>query len=311
MNSMTQIRSTQLTGLTAAAFTPMRNDATPDIDRIPGLVEHLLRDSVSALYVLGSTGEGVSLTLRERQQIATAFVQAAAARVPVVVHVGHNSLQEAQTLARHAQQIGATAISAVPPCYFRPDTTRSLVDCLATITVGAPDLPFYYYHIPAKTGVELDLNDFLRLASRQLPSLVGVKFSDTRLHAVSACAYTEKYDFLCGVDEMLLSAWMTGMRGAVGTTYNFAAPLYNRLIACCKQGRMKEARLNQERASTMINVILKTCGRPGFKAVMGLIGQDCGPHRLPHSTATPAQISEMHKALETIGFFEWGRKHTN
>ena len=308
---MTQIRSTQLTGLTAAAFTPMRNDATPDIDRIPGLVEHLLRDSVSALYVLGSTGEGVSLTLRERQQIATAFVQAAAARLPVVVHVGHNSLQEAQTLARHAQQIGATAISAVPPCYFRPDTTRSLVDCLATITAGAPDLPFYYYHIPAKTGVELDLNDFLRLASRQLPSLVGVKFSDTRLHAVSACAYTEKYDFLCGVDEMLLSAWMTGMRGAVGTTYNFAAPLYNRLIACCKQGRMKEARLNQERASTMINVILKTCGRPGFKAVMGLIGQDCGPHRLPHSTATPAQISEMHKALETIGFFEWGRKHTN
>ena len=179
----------QLTGLTAAAFTPMRSDGKPDIDRIPGLVEHLLRDGVSALYVLGSTGEGVSLTLRERKQTAAAFVQAAAGRVPVVVHVGHNSLQEAQTLAGHAQQIGASAISAVPPCYFKPDSTRSLVDCLATITAGAPDLPFYYYHIPAKTGVELDLNDFLRLASRQLPSLVGVKFSDTRLHAVSACAY--------------------------------------------------------------------------------------------------------------------------
>lgn len=301
----------QLTGLTAAAFTPMKSDASPDIDRIPGLVEHLVRDDVSALYVLGSTGEGVSLTLHERQRTAAAFVHAAAGRVPVVVHVGHNSLQEAQTLARHAQQIGASAISAVPPCYFRPDTTRSLVDCLATITAGAPDLPFYYYHIPAMTGVELDLNGFLRLASRQLPSLVGVKFSDTRLHAVSACAYTEEYDFLCGVDEMLLSAWMTGMRGAVGTTYNFAAPLYNRLIDSCEQGRTEEARLNQVRASTMINVILKTCGRPGFKAVMGLIGQDCGPHRLPHSTATPAQISELHQALETIGFFEWGRKHTN
>lgn len=306
-----QIKSIQLTGLTAAAFTPMKNDAIPDIGRIPDLVEHLLRDGVSALYVLGSTGEGISLTLRERQQIAAAFVQAAAGRVPVVVHVGHNSLQEAQTLARHAQQIGASAISAVPPCYFRPDSTRSLVDCLATITAGAPDLPFYYYHIPAKTGVELDLDDFLHLASQQLHSLVGVKFSDTRLHAVSACPYTDRYDFLCGVDEMLLSAWMTGMRGAVGTTYNFAAPLYNRLITCCEQGQIEEARRYQERASTMINVILKTCGRPGFKAVMGLIGQDCGPHRLPHSTATSAQISEMHQALEAIGFFEWGRKHIN
>lgn len=306
-----QIKSIQLAGLTAAAFSPMKTDALPDIDRIPGLVEHLVRDGVSALYVLGSTGEGISLTLHERQQIAAAFVQAAAGRVPVVVHVGHNSLQEAQTLARHAQQIGASAISAVPPCYFRPDSTRSLVDCLATITAGAPDLPFYYYHIPAKTGVELDLNDFLHLASQRLHSLVGVKFSDTRLHAVSACPYTDRYDFLCGVDEMLLSAWMTGMRGAVGTTYNFAAPLYNRLITCCEQGQIEEARRNQERASTMINVILKTCGRPGFKAVMGLIGQDCGPHRLPHSTATSAQISEMHQALEAIGFFEWGRKHIN
>ncbi len=304
-------KSIRLTGLTAAAFTPMKSDAMLDLDRIPSLVEHLLRDGVSALYVLGSTGEGVSLTLRERQHTAAAFVQAAAGRVRVVVHVGHNSLQEAQILARHAQQIGANAISAVPPYYFKPDSTRSLVDCLAMITAGAPDLPFYYYHIPVKTGVELDLNDFLHLATQRLHSLVGVKFSDTRLHAISACPYAERYDFVCGVDEMLLGAWMTGMRGAVGTTYNFAAPLYNRLIACCEQGQIEEARRNQARASTMIKVILKTCGRPGFKAVMGLIGQDCGPHRLPHSTATPAQISEMHQALEAIGFFEWGRKHTD
>ncbi len=289
----------------------MKGDARVDLDRIPSLVEHLLRDGVSALYVLGSTGEGVSLTLRERERTAATFIQAVAGRVPVVVHVGHNSLQEAQTLARHAQQAGASAISAAPPHYFKPNSARSLVDCLSVIAAGAPDLPFYYYHIPGKTGVELDLDDFLRLAALRLDSLVGVKFSDTRLHEISACTYAERYDFICGVDEMLLGAWMTGMRGAVGTTYNFAAPLYSRLITCCEQGRIEEARRHQARASTMIKVILKTCGRPGFKAVMGLIGQDCGPHRLPHSTAIPAQISEMHKALEAIGFFEWARKHTD
>lgn len=304
-------KSIRLRGLTAAAFTPMKDDALVDLDRIPDLVEHLLRDGVSALYVLGSTGEGVSLTLRERQRTAATFMQAVAGRVPVVVHVGHNSLQEAQILARHAQQIGASAISATSPYYFKPDSTRSLVDCLAVIAAGAPDLPFYYYHIPGKTGVELDLNDFLSLSASRLDSLVGIKFSDTRLHEVSACPYAERYDFVCGVDEMLLGAWMTGMRGAVGTTYNFATPLYNRLITCCEQGRIEEARRHQARASMMIKVILKTCGRPGFKAVMSLIGQDCGPHRLPHSTATPAQISEMRKALEEIGFFEWARKHAD
>src|SRR4051812_41480967 len=147
----------RLRGLIAAVFTPLRPDGSLDLDRVGPLVEQLLGDGVDGIYAVGSTGEGVSLTTPERQQVASAYVSAAAGRCPVVVQVGHNSLAEARGLAAHAQRIGATAISATPPTYFRPDTLSVLVDCLAEITAGAPDLPFYYYHIPSKTGVTFDM----------------------------------------------------------------------------------------------------------------------------------------------------------
>lgn len=87
-----------LTGLVAATFTPLSADGSLDLDRIPAVVDHLERDGVSALYVLGSTGEGVSLTTQERMAVAKAYTEAARGRLPVVVQVGYNSLADARAL---------------------------------------------------------------------------------------------------------------------------------------------------------------------------------------------------------------------
>ena len=246
----------------------------------------------------------------ERRAVAEAYVEAAGGRLPVIVHVGHTCLDEAHELAKHAQCVGANAISAIPPFYFKPESTEDLVRCLARIASGAPELPFYYYHIPAKTGIEVDLAAFLGSCAERLPSMAGVKYSDSRLHEYLACQQyfrQDRFDFVFGIDEMLLSAWVAGMRGAVGTTFNFAAPLYLRILGCFERGDLEQARKYQSRASAMIDTILRTCGRPGFKALMGVVGEDCGPHRLPHGTSKPKDVARMKNALESIGFFdEWG-----
>ena len=126
-----------LTGLNPAAFTPLKADGSLNLDAVPALVEHLLRDGVSGLYVCGSTGEGVSLTREERMAVAEAYTAAAARRIPVVVQVGHNSLREARLLAEHAQKIGADAVSATPPMYFKPANTEAVVACLTEVAAGA------------------------------------------------------------------------------------------------------------------------------------------------------------------------------
>jgi N-acetylneuraminate lyase len=278
-------------------------------DRIPELVEHLIREGIAALYVGGSTGEGVSLTTAERMEVAEAFVAAAARRIPVLVQVGHNSLREARLLAEQAQRVGADAISAAPPSYFRPASSRVLLQCLQEIAAGAPELPLYYYHIPGMTGVQVEWGEFLPLAAAAMPSLVGAKYTSPDLAGLQHCLHLaeERFEFLYGGDEMLLPAFAVGVQAAVGSTYNFAAPLYLRILQAFKRGDLKDARCDQARSVTMVEALLRNHGNAGLKAAMQLIGVDCGPPRLPQCALTAAEISHLEADLRQIGFFDWAR----
>jgi len=299
----------RLTGLVAAAFTPMRPDGSLNLAQVGPIVEHLIADRIAAAYVCGSTGEGPLLTVDERIATAEAYVEAAAGRLPVVVQVGHSSLADACRLAAHAQQIGADAVSAVAPYYFKPASVDVLVDCLAQITAAAPQLPFYYYHIPAITGVGLDLMELLTRAPERLPTMVGIKYTASTMDEAQALRAFDggRYDVLHGRDEMLLAGLATGARGAIGSTYNFAAPLYHRLIAAFEAGDLDEARRQQELSLAMIRTILGPLGQAGLKAAMNLIGPGCGPTRLPLVSPDSHQAAQLRESLRSIGFFNWAR----
>ncbi len=297
------------TGLIAATFTPMNDDGTLKLDRAAPMVEFLQRSGIKALYVVGSTGEGVSLSARERRQAADAFVRAARGRMPVIVQVGHTSLTEARELAAHAQEIGADAVSAVPPFYFKPSSAANLADCMAEIAKGAPGLPFYYYHVPAITNVGLDLVEFIRLARKRVPTFAGIKYTAPTVHEYVACVTEagDDLDIFWGVDEMLLFGLTAGARGAVGSTYNYAAPVYRHVIEAFERGQIDEARVWQGRSVEMIRRILDAGGLASQKAVMRLIGQDCGPTRLPLTPLSSEQVDRLAGRLREIGYFEWGQ----
>jgi N-acetylneuraminate lyase len=299
--------SIRLTGLIPAVFTPMHDDGRLNLDQVGPLVERLIKEDVSGLYVCGSTGEGPSLSSAERRATLEAFIEAAAGRLPVIAQVGHNSLAEARDLAAHAQRTGANAISATPPSYFKPLPLEALVHGLVEIAAGAPELPFYYYHIPSATGVNVDLAELLRRGSDRLPSLVGAKYSATAIYELQACVNLDggRFNMLFGTDEMLLSALCIGVDGAVGSTYNFAAPLYHRVTRAFEQGDLTEARACQGLAAQMVRVILRHGALPALKAVMALIGLDCGPTRLPLMPLQPEQTAILKRELEELGFFDW------
>jgi N-acetylneuraminate lyase len=298
-----------LQGLIAATYTPMDNRGRLNLGSVRPMVNQLIDEGVVGLYVCGSSGEGRSLTGTQRRQVVEAFLQAAASRVPVIAQVGHESVAEAAELAAHAQQMGADAVSATAPCYFKVGSVELLVDCMAEIAAGAPELPFYYYHIPSLTGAALDMVAFLHLAGERIKNLAGMKYTCPTIHEFQACLALDnaRYDVLWGCDEMLLPAWVMGARGAVGSTYNIAAPLYRRMIDAFTAGELDEARRLQGLSVKMIRTISRWPFHPAMREIIKMIGLECGPCRLPLPRLTEDQVHELRKSLDQIGFFDWAR----
>lgn len=297
----------RLDGLVAATYTPVDDDGAVDSTIVGPMVDHLLGSGINGLYVCGSTGEGMSLTSSERKIVAEAYVRAAEGRLPVIVQVGHNSLAEARQLAAHAQEIGADMISATCPSYFKVGTVAGLVDCMAEVAGGAPDLPFYYYHIPALTGSALDVVEFLKRAGDHIPNLVGLKYTDTKLFEFQECLELDdaRFDVVWGCDEMLLGALATGSRGAIGSTYNIAAPLYQRIIAAFGDGNLDEARRLQSLSVKMIRTLNHFPFHPAMKAVLDMRGLSMGGCRLPQGCLSGSDANALRTELDAIGFFEW------
>lgn len=294
-------------GIIAAAVTPLNNDGSVNLNAIRPIVDRLLNTGVSGFYVCGSTGEGVSLSTDERKSVTAAYVQAVDRRVPVIVQAGHNSLAEACELARHAQDVGADVLSATCPSYFKIATVEALVDFMSSVASSGSKLPFYYYHIPTLTGSQVNIGKFLNLASKRIPSMVGVKYSTTLLHEFQSCQSIEngKFDIVWGCDEMLLGATVTGAAAAIGSTYNVATPLYKRIAKAALSGELTLARDLQLKSVRMVEAMAVDAFHPALKATMEMLGMPAGPCRTPLGNLTEKQKVELRARLDAIGFFEW------
>lgn len=300
--------SFRFSGLIAAPFTPFREDGSLNLGVIPDYADHLVRRKISAAFVCGTTGEGPSLSVEERESVTEAWIRAN--RIPVIVHVGHTSLPDARRLAEHAANHGAVAFAALAPSFFKPRNPGELVDWCAAVASAAPSLPFYYYHIPSMTGVTMPVLEVLKAAADRIPNFAGVKYTHEDLSDFANCLHYDdgRFELLFGRDEMLLDSIKAGSRGAVGSTYNYASPLYFRLLSAAEAGDLMLARALQDRAIAM----LATCRTTDVthlaisKAIMVWLGIDCGPTRLPLRYPNQSHRMALKEALVDIGFFRPG-----
>lgn len=299
----------KLTGLIAATYTPFHGDGSLNAELIRPMVDHMIERGVAGFYICGSTGEGESLTVEERKRVAVETVAATGRRVPVIVQAGHNSIDSACDLARHAAESGADAVSTLPPTYFKPATPELLISYIEKVAGSAPDLPYYYYHIPRLSGVAFDMVRLLELAKERIPNFAGIKFSDFFLADMMACQEfdNETYDIVFGSDEMLLGALATGAKGAVGSCYGFAAPLWTEIIESFERGEVAESQRWMRKAGRLVRLIASSPGP--FQAcvkqvIWPLLGFDPGPLRLPQPTMSPDEIEEARRWLSETGFGE-------
>lgn len=293
----------RLTGLVAAPYTPFHADGTLNPSVILAYAELLLESGVSGVFVSGSTGEGHSLSLAERIAVTDAWVAASKGRFPVVVHVGHNCQSDARTLAAHAQSAGAQAIAALAPSYYKPKSVDDLIEFLSPIAAAAPKLPLYFYNIPSMTSVVLSVPELLMKGRKRIPTFHGAKFTHNDLMELQECLALGDFDIVFGFDEMLLAGLTFGCKGAVGSTYNFAAPLYRRIIAAFEKGDLETACREQRKSVELIRTLYDFGLMRAGKSVMAMQGLDCGPVRSPLSLIASQEMTYLRDRLSRFDCF--------
>lgn len=283
----------KLSGLIAAPFTPMNTDGSLNLSIIPTYYARLKSNGVAGAFIIGSTGEGVSLSLDEKKQVISAWA-ACTRRDPDFVLMpllGGTAITDCIQLAQYAQQEGVDAISFTAPFYFKPASVTQLAACCRQVAAAVPELPFYYYHIPVLTGVGFPMYDLLQLVG-DIPNFAGIKYTHEDFMDFLSCLRYQngRYDMLWGRDENMLPALALGTKGAVGSTYNYVPALYHNLMAAFSKGDIEQAAALQQLSIDIIRVLGKYGGIATGKAYMKLVSLDCGTFRLPIKNMEPNQF---------------------
>ena len=295
----------QLQGLIAATFTPMDVSHNIHLQAIDKYAEHILASGVSGVFVCGTTGEFTSLTTVERMAVLEKWIQLLKEKMNVIAHVGSDSQIQAMELTTHAVDYGADAIAAIAPSFFKPTSIEALIDFFVPIAKCAKTKPFYYYHMPSMTGINISVSRFLEKGREKIPNLAGVKYTHNNLMEIADCINMANgtFEVLHGYDEMLICGLVLGAKAAVGSTYNYASTIYMKLIEAMQRGDIIAARKAQMESIEIVKIIIKHGGGVrGGKAIMNLIGIDCGPCRAPLNLFTEEEYVLLKKELNDIKF---------
>ncbi|MFC1620441.1 dihydrodipicolinate synthase family protein [Candidatus Neomarinimicrobiota bacterium] len=293
--------------MVAAPLTGFNPDGTVNLAIIPRYAEMLKANGMTGVFINGTTGEGMSLTNEERRVVAKRWVEAANG-LRVIIHVGHACQADSQELAVHALKIGADGMAEIGPIFFRPQTIEALVEYTAVTAASAPELPYYYYHMPSMNQVLFPIHEYLNLAGEVIPNLAGIKFTHDDITDFDQCIKHAdgKFDMLFGRDEFLLDGLKAGAIGAVGSTYNIMSRLYLELIKAFQNNDLKRAEELQKISADICKCLHNSGGfGSGLKYIMRIIGIELGYMRRPQTNLSKHEGEELGASLEALGLFKY------
>lgn len=238
-------------------------------------------------------------------RLAEATVSHVAGQVPVMVHVGAASTRDAVALAGHARDIGADAVSSVPPFYYSVNSS-GLVAHYRRIAEAA-QLPVYVYNLPTVTGVNVTVKVMQELLD--LGCIQGLKYTSYNLlemrQIIETCG--DRLAVFAGHDEIILPSLVMGVQGGIGTTYNCLPHLFVELYHAWSNGDVAQAQELQFVVDRVVLALARYNVIPSVKVAMRFLGLDCGDPRLPLSPLTDEEEMSLRADLERAGFFDHAR----
>lgn len=279
-----------LKGVFPALLTPFDGANRINEKVLRELVQINMKKGVDGFYVGGSTGEAFLLSLDERKHILEIVIDEVRGRSTIISHVGSISTDWSIELAMHAKEVGADAVSSIPPFYYKFSSDEILghyMDIVDTV-----DVPMIVYNYPAFSGVILSAEKVRLL--REHPGIIGIKHTSTDLFQLESMKKADPNLLVFnGYDEIFLAGFSMGADGAIGSTFNFMAEKFIAIRQMAEEGQLTEARKVQSEANEVIRVLMQCSSLNAHKYILEFLGVPCGVCRRPFKPLSEEQKVQL------------------
>jgi N-acetylneuraminate lyase len=286
-------------GAWPALVTPFTADNEVDVTAINELIDYLLRRKADGFYLCGSTGQGIYLSVAERMLVAETAIRRIEGRVPVIVHVGCQSLVDAIELAVHAEGAGASGVSSIIPAGY--SDLASIARYYSQLAASVPSLPFLPYLFTSTSSAVALIE-----AISDIANLAGAKYTGPDMYELSHVieARQQPWSIFSGMDEQCIFAAMFGSCGNIGSTLNVIPEIYCRIHQLVADGDVMAARDLQIKANRVTQTLQEFDYMAALRAAIGVLGVDVGSPRLPALPLEESRKAKLFEALEAVDFFE-------
>lgn len=287
-------------GIMPALITPLNEDGkTVNEESARGLIEYLINQGADGFYVLGSTGEGLVLDESERMKMLEISVDQVKGRKPIICHTAAMNFSEAVRLSKHAEKVGADALSAIPPIFFhyRDEDIYNYYKSLA----GSTNLPFVMYNHPSANG-GMSAETVAKIF--EIDNITGVKWTVNNYYEMMRLKdiTNGEINIINGPDEMLISGLAAGADAGIGTTYNVMLPQYLKIYKYFTEGNVEEARKIQYKVNRVIKCMAKNEVISAVKSMCSLLGFPAGEATYPLRNMQGDGISKLQAELSELGW---------
>lgn len=230
-------------GVIVPAVTLLQRDGSIDLQQNRTHIDYLIDSLVQGIYLFGITGEFMHFNLREREGFAASIVEHVDGRVPVIVGAASTATDDAVRLSRHAQGIGASAVTVTTP-YFWTLSEREVMGHFSTVA-SSVDIPIIVYNVPTYSGFNVS-NSALVALVREHENIVGVIDTvDSTEHLRSRIdelrGINPTFTILTGTDVQSLSLLELGGNGSIASTANIVPHVHVQMVDAFNAGDYRVA----------------------------------------------------------------------
>ncbi|MEB8099589.1 N-acetylneuraminate lyase [Staphylococcus xylosus] len=283
-------------GLYAALLVPFDEHGEVKEDGLKQIAKNAIEtEGLDGLYVNGSSGENFLLSKEQKKQVFKVAKEAVNDDVTMIAQVGSLDLNEAIELGKYATQLGYDAISAVTPFYY-PFTFEEIKDYYFEL-IEATQNNLIIYAIPDLTGVNISIEQFAELFNHE--QVIGVKYTAPNFFLLERIrkAFPDKL-ILSGFDEMLVQAAISGVDGAIGSTYNVNGKRARQIFEKAQCGQIDEAYQIQHDTNDIIETVLSMGIYSTLKEILTTRGIDGGLPKRPFKPFNEENTSKLAKLIK-------------